>query len=143
MGQEIEFKKDSYYVTSDRSKLDIQAVYQLLKQTYWAEKRPGEIVIKSLENSLCFSLFEDNKQIGLVRVVTDYATFAYLCDVIIDENYRHKGLGEWFLKCVFKHPELKNLRRWCLATKDAHTFYEKFGFRPLSQPENFMEIFNG
>jgi N-acetylglutamate synthase-like GNAT family acetyltransferase len=143
MGQEIEFMKDSYYVTSDRNKLDIQAVCHLLKQTYWAEKRPSEIVLKSLENSLCFSLFENNKQIGLVRVVTDYATFAYLCDVIIDENYRHKGLGEWFLKCVFMHPELQHLRRWCLATKDAQTFYEKFGFRPLAQPDHFMEIFNG
>ncbi|WOO35953.1 GNAT family N-acetyltransferase [Anaerocolumna sp. AGMB13020] len=143
MGQEIELQKDGYYVTSDRNKLDIQAVYQLLKQTYWAENRSSEIVLKSLENSLCFSLFEGNKQIGLLRIVTDYATFAYLCDVIIDEAYRHKGLGEWFLKCVFQHPKLQNLRRWCLATKDAHTFYEKFGFRPLSQPENFMEIFNG
>jgi N-acetylglutamate synthase-like GNAT family acetyltransferase len=143
MYQIIDYKKDDFEITTDFEKLDIDGVCSLLGQSYWANARKKDVIIKSLENSLCFSLFHKNKQIGLVRVVTDCATFAYLCDVIIDEDYRHKGLGVWFLECVFKHPDLQNLRRLCLATKDAHEFYKKFGFEKLSNPERFMEVFNG
>ena len=143
MNKIIEYKKDDYYITSDFKKIDIDAVFSLLEQSYWANSRKVEITIKALENSLCFSLFYKDKQIGLVRVITDYATFAYLCDVIIDEKFRHKGLGVWFLECVLKHPNLQNLRRWCLFTKDAHEYYKKFGFENPSSPENFMELLNG
>lgn len=143
MNQIIEYKKDDFYITSDFKKIDIDAVFSLLEQSYWANSRKVEITIKALENSLCFSLFYKDKQIGLVRVITDYATFAYLCDVIIDEKFRHKGLGVWFLECVLKHPNLQNLRRWCLFTKDAHEYYKKFGFENPSSPENFMELLNG
>jgi N-acetylglutamate synthase-like GNAT family acetyltransferase len=136
----IEYQKDDFYITTDTEKLDIDAVYSLLGQSYWAKSRKKDVIIKSLKNSLCFCLLHKNKQIGLVRVVTDYATFAYLCDVIIDDKYRHKGLGVWFLECVLKYPDLQNLRRWCLSTKDAHTFYNKVGFKNLINPERFMEI---
>lgn len=143
MYQVVEYKKDEYNITTDFKKIDVDAVCTLLGKSYWANARTREVINKSLENSLCFSLFHSDKQIGLIRVITDYATFAYLCDIIIDEEYRHKGLGLWFLECVFEHPELQNLRRWSLATKDAHEFYRKFGFKNLSNPGSFMELFNG
>lgn len=140
MYQIVEYKKEEFSITTDFQKIDVEAVYSLLGKAYWANDRSREVINKSLENSLCFSLFHSDKQIGLVRVITDYATFAYLCDIIIDEEYRRKGLGLWFLECVFKHPELQNLRRWSLATRDAHEFYKKFGFKNLSKPEVFMEL---
>lgn len=139
----VEYKKNDFYITTDFKKLNIDKVCELLSKSYWASSRPKGVIIKSLENSLCFSLFCKDTQIGLVRLITDYATFAYLCDVIIDENYRGNGIGTWFLECVLKHPELEDLRRWVLATKDAHEFYKKFGFDKFSAPERFMEIFNG
>lgn len=143
MDEIITYEKDGFYITTDFNRLDIDRVCQLLSKSYWANSRTKDVIIKSLENSLCFALFHKDTQIGLVRVVTDYATFAYLCDVIIEEDYRHNGLGSWFLECVIKYPELKSLRRWLLATRDAHEFYRKFEFDNLSNPERFMEIFNG
>ena len=142
MYQIIEYKKDDFHITTDFEKINIDVICLLLEQSYWANSRKRNVIIKSLKNSLCFSLYHKNKQIGLIRVITDSATFAYLCDVIIEEEYRHKGLGEWFLGCVFKYPDLQDLRQWCLITKDAHTFYKKFKFENLSYPEKFMEIFN-
>lgn len=142
MYQIVDYQKDDFHITTDFRRIDIDVVCSLLAQSYWANSRKRDVIIKSLENSLCFSLFHKDRQIGLVRVITDYATFAYLCDVIIAEEYRHKGLGVWFLECVFKHPDLQKLRSWRLATKDAHEFYKKFGFNNLSNPESFMEKFN-
>lgn len=142
MYQTVDYKKDDFYITTDFDKIDIDVVCSLLGQSYWASYRKKNVIVKSLKNSLCFSLFEEDKQIGLIRVITDYATFAYLCDIIIDEKYRHKGLGIWFLECVFKHPELQNLRKWSLTTKDAHEFYKKLGFNHLSNPGFSMELFN-
>jgi N-acetylglutamate synthase-like GNAT family acetyltransferase len=138
----VDYHKDDFNITTNSKKIDINAVCSLLAQSYWASSRKREIIIKSLENSLCFSLFHKNKQIGLIRVITDYATFAYLCDVIIAKEYRHQGLGVWFLECVIKYPDLQNVRKWCLVTKDAHEFYKKFGFDNLNNPERFMEKFN-
>ncbi|WP_055668644.1 GNAT family N-acetyltransferase [Desnuesiella massiliensis] len=143
MYQAVSYEKDDFYVTTDFKNIDIDAVCLLLSKSYWASSRPRDVIIKSLENSLCFSLFHKDKQIGFIRVITDCATFAYLCDVIIDENYRSNGLGKWFVECMFKHPDLQNLRRWCLITRDAQEFYKKFGFNSLSNPERYMEIFNG
>lgn len=142
MSQIVEYQRDDFHITTDFRKIDINAVSSLLAQSYWANSRKKDVIIKSLENSLCFSLFHKDTQIGLIRVITDYATFAYLCDVIIAEDYRHKGLGIWLLECVFKYPDFQNLRRWCLFTKDAHEFYKKFGFNNSSNPERFMERFN-
>ena len=138
----VNYQKGDFHITTDFKKIDINVVYSLLAQSYWANSRKRDVIIKSLENSLCFSLFHKDTQIGLIIVITDYATFAYLCDVIIDEDYRNKGLGVWFLECVFKYPKFQNLRRWCLSTKDAHEFYKKFGFNNLSNPENQMERIN-
>lgn len=138
----VNFQKNDFFITTDFRKIDIDVVCSLLSKTYWANCRPRDIIIKSLENSLCFSLFHKDKQIGLVRVITDCATFAYLCDVIIDEEYQHKEFGTWLLECVFKHPNLQNLKSYFLATKDAHEFYKKFGFNNLSNSEKYMERFN-
>jgi GNAT superfamily N-acetyltransferase len=142
MHQVISYNKENFNITTDYYKIDIDRVCSLLSKSYWASSRTKDVIVKSLENSLCFSLFHDEIQIGLIRVITDYATFAYLCDVIIDEEYRNKGLGKWYLECVFSHPDLKKLRRWCLITRDAQEFYKKFGFNNLSNPERYMEIIN-
>ncbi len=136
----MNYTKEDYTVTTDHSKIDVDAVCSLLTKSYWANTRSREVIIKSLDNSLCFSLFYQDKQIGLLRVITDCATFAYLCDIVIDEEYRQRGLGTWCMECVFQYPDLKNLRRWILATKDAHEFYKKFGFSNLSNPEKFMVL---
>lgn len=139
----VNHKRDDFNITTDFDKIDIDSVHMLLSKTYWANTRPKDVLVKSLENSLCFSLFHNEKQIGLVRVITDGATFAYLCDVVVNEAYRGDGLGKWLIECVFNHPDLQNLRRWCLITKDAHEFYRKFGFEDLKNPERYMEIMNG
>jgi GNAT superfamily N-acetyltransferase len=107
--------------------------------SYWAKDIPREVVVKSLDNSLCFGLFQGNKQIGFGRVVTDYATFAYLADVFVIEEYRKKGLGKWLIECIVKHPQLQGLRRWMLATADAQDLYHRYGFVSLGNPERFME----
>jgi N-acetylglutamate synthase-like GNAT family acetyltransferase len=143
MYQIVNYEKDDFYITTDSERLDINIICSLILNSYWGSSRSRDMIIKSLENSLCFSLFHKDKQIGLVRVITDCTTFAYLCDVIIDEEYRKSGLGTWFMECVFKYPDLKNLRRFLLATKDAHEFYKKFGFDNLKDPDRFMEIVSG
>ncbi len=138
----INIQNGEYFITSDPGKLDTEAVVSLLSKTYWAGTRPRETMLKSFENSLCFSLYFKDIQVGFFRVVTDYAVFAYLCDVIIDENYRKNGLGKWAMECIISHPDLKGLKRWCLITKDAQEFYKKVGFKELSNPQGYMEIFN-
>jgi len=137
--QPAEYRKDGFLLTSDPGKIDTDAVCALLWQTYWAQERPRAVIERSLKHSLCFSLFDGEKQIGLIRILTDYATFAYLCDVVIAEPYRGQGLGKWALGCVRSHPGLCALPRWCLLTRDAHTFYEQFGFTPLKNPQFYME----
>jgi ribosomal protein S18 acetylase RimI-like enzyme len=132
-----------YTITTDPEKLDVETVCALLHDTYWAKTRPSDIIVRSLEHSLCFSLFDLTRQIGLARVVTDYATHAYLCDVVIAPEYRGKDLGTWLIACVLKHPDLAGLRRISLLTSSAQSFYKRFGFQNLDHPENYMELFNG
>lgn len=114
-------------------------VHEFLRRSYWAQNIPSETVRRSIENSLCFGLFKAEKQIGFARVVTDYATFAYLCDVFVIEEFRGRGMSKWLMETILAHPELQNLRRWLLATKDAHGLYGQFGFTALDAPEVFME----
>ncbi|WP_027625436.1 GNAT family N-acetyltransferase [Clostridium lundense] len=128
-----------FLITTDPNKVDIDAVNELLARSYWAEKRNKEIVKKSVENSLCFSLYDKDKQVGFARVVTDYITFGYVRDVFIHENYRGKGLGKWLMECVISHPDIRNIERLMLATKDAQEFYKYKGFSQLQKPEAFME----
>jgi GNAT superfamily N-acetyltransferase len=134
------YKKDNFLITTDRAKTDIEAVCAMLSRSYWANTRPREVIEKSIENSLCFNLFDDLKQIGFARVITDYSTLAYICDVFIDENYRGCGLGKWLVECILEYPDFKNIRRTELSTKDAHELYRKYGFTELPHPENVMHI---
>jgi GNAT superfamily N-acetyltransferase len=97
-------------------------------------------VARSIENSLCFGVYGHGKQVGFARVITDYATYAYIGDVFVLESYQGDGLGKWLMECILRHPWLQGLRRWSLATMDAHGLYAKFGFTPLKTPERFMEL---
>jgi GNAT superfamily N-acetyltransferase len=132
----------SYTISADRSKLDLNFIHDFLSRSYWAQGRTLETVKRSIEHSLCFGVYTNHRQVGFARVITDYATFAYLADVFIDEKHRGQGLSKLLAKEILAHPQLQGFRRWLLATKDAHALYEQFGFRPLAQPERFMERLN-
>jgi GNAT superfamily N-acetyltransferase len=131
-----------FSVSCDPDKQDIQVIYGFLSRSYWAKGIPKETVRRSLDGSLCFALLHREKQVGFARVISDFATVAYLGDVFVLEEYRGRGLSKWLMECVSSHPDLQNLRRWILATSDAHGLYEKFGFTALSKPHLFMERHN-
>ncbi|MDQ6931824.1 MAG: GNAT family N-acetyltransferase [Candidatus Eremiobacteraeota bacterium] len=128
-----------FFVTTDASRIDNDVVESFLQQTYWAAQRSRDRIDRSMRNSLCFGLFEKEQLIGFSRVVTDYADFAWLCDVFILEEYRGRSLGTWLLATVLAHPELQGLRRWILATSTAQKLYSQFGFVPLAKPSIWME----
>ena len=138
----MEWTRDRFTVTTDRVRLDRDVIVRFLSSSYWAENIPRSIVDKSVDNSLCFGLLEDDRQIGFARVVTDSATFAYLADVFVLPDHRGAGLGKWLIECVLSHPDLQGLRRWLLGTRDAHGLYRHYGFAPLKRPEFLMEIMN-
>lgn len=140
MGYECHFAE--FVVTTDPVRLDLHVVHKVLSESYWAKDVPREVVARSVRNSLCFGLFKDKGQVGFARVITDYATFAYLADVFILEPYRGRGLGKFLMECIMQHPMLQGLRRWTLATRDAHGLYAQFGFKPLANPDRFMELHN-
>jgi GNAT superfamily N-acetyltransferase len=135
-----EWKNGELLVSTDPAKLDVGAVHSYLARSYWAEGISHEVVERSLRNSLCFGLFDANKQIGLARVISDYATFAYLADVYVLESHRGRGLAKWLMRCVMAHPQLQSLRRFNLVTRDAHEFYRPFGFGTPKKPQNYMEL---
>ena len=138
----MNFETEGFSISTDKSKLEPEMICDFLSSAYWSNQRPREAILKSLEHSLCFGLYFSDKQIGLARVITDYATFAYLCDVFVIEEYRGRSLGKWLMETVIAHPELTRLRRFMLATRDAHALYEQYGFQGLSAPERWMERFN-
>ncbi len=124
-------------LSTDKSKLDIITIHNFLRTSYWAKDVPISVVEKSITNSLCFGVYELDKQIGFARVISDYATFAYFSDVFILEAYRGKGLGKWLIKSILEYSELQNLRTWLLSTADAHELYRQFGFK-MPLPERLM-----
>ena len=136
----FESKREGFVISTDTARLDIDAVHAYLSRSYWAEDISKEVVAKSIQGSLCFGLYEGTRQIGLARAITDLATFAYLCDVYILEDFRGRGLGKWLMATVRSHPDLQNLRRFVLVTRDAHGLYEQFGFTRLSDSSRYMEI---
>lgn len=140
--QSQEYTKDQFRISTDPSRLDHDAIYAYLSRAYWSVGRPRVVMEKSLHHSLCFGVYDGEKQIGLARVISDYATYAYLCDVYILEEYRGQGLGKWLMACVMAHPELQGLRRWTLATRDAHGLYRQYGFTALENPHRYMEKFS-
>ncbi len=137
--KQTEWRQGEYTISTEYARLDSAFVHDFLSRSYWAQNIPVETVQRSIENSLCFGLYEAEKQIGFARVVTDRATFAYLCDVFVIEDYRGRGLSKWLMETILAHEELQNLRRWLLATRDAHGLYGQFGFTALDAPEVFMQ----
>lgn len=137
----MEIKEDGFIFSDDSNLVDLKSVHNYLSsQSYWAIGIPLEKVAKSIENSLCFGVYKDGKQAGFARWVTDSATFAYLCDVYIENEFRGLGLSKKLMSLMLFHPDLQGLRRYSLATLDAHGLYAQFGFKPISTPENLMEI---
>jgi len=136
-----EYSKADFVISTDPARLDLEVIFGYLSSSYWAANRPKEVVARSLKHSLCFGVYEGERQVGFTRIITDYATYAYLCDVFVLEEYRGKGLGKWLISVVTEHPELQGLRRWSLATRDAHGLYSKVGFTELKAPERWMEKF--
>ncbi len=137
----LEFQKDAFVISTDKSKLDIDLIHDYLSNhSYWAPNIPRDIVERSIQNSLCLGVYLHSNQIGFARVTTDFATFGYLADVFILEEYRSRGLSKWLMECILeKTPELQGFRRWSLATADAQGLYEQFGFTALARPERMME----
>jgi GNAT superfamily N-acetyltransferase len=128
-------------VSTDKSKLDRNMIHTYLsKESYWARGIPREVVDRSIDNALCFGVFDDDQQVGFARVVTDFAIFAYIGDVFILPSHRGRGLSKLLMKTIREHPDLQRLRRWYLLTDDAHELYKKFGFRELEKPGRHMEI---
>ena len=138
--------RDGFAVSTDPKHLDLDCIHGYSRRSYWSAEIPRELVARSLEHSLNFGLFEGapgagGKQIGFARVVTDTATFAWLGDVFVLEDFRGRGLSKWLLQCVMAHPHLQGLRRFLLATRDAHGLYRQSGFKALAAPDTMMEVF--
>jgi predicted N-acetyltransferase YhbS len=133
--------RDGFFISTDPARLDLDAIERLLRSTYWASERSRVSIELGVKNSLCFGLYDEHsgRQIGLTRVVTDYSTFAWLCDVIVQEEHRGKGLGKWMMEVVLADPNLSHVGRWILATSDAHRLYERFGFTPMAHADCWME----
>jgi len=139
----FETHHEGFTISTDPEILDLDAITAMLSRAYWAKERTREMIARSLKHSLTFGLYHGNRQIGLMRVVSDYTTFAWLCDVFIHEDYRGQGLGKWLLETVHSHPQLQGLSRWILATLDAHGLYKQFGWVPLTPPERWMMKVDG
>ncbi len=137
-----EWQHGAYVVSTDKDRLDLNVVHGFLTTAYWSPGIPLAVVERAIDHSLVFGLYEEASQIGFARVVTDQATFAYVCDVFVLEAYRGRGLGTWLMESIMAHPDLQGLRQWILATRDAHGLYRKVGFTPLQHPERLMHLAN-
>lgn len=137
-----EHRKGKFVISTEKERFDLNVVHGFLTECYWARGIPREVVARSVENSLCFGVYCKGQQVGFARVISDYATYAYLGDVFLLESYRGRGLGKWLMECIMRHPRLQGLRRWSLVTGDAHGLYTKFGFTTLEAPEKYMERYD-
>ncbi len=134
------WERGEYSISTDRSRLNVELIHDYLSNTsYWATGRSLEVVERSIENSLCFGIYKNLGQVGFARVVTDYATFAWIADAFVLLDHRGRGLSKWLMEVMIAHPQLQGFRRWVLSTKDAHGLYERFGFIKLHRPERWME----
>jgi GNAT superfamily N-acetyltransferase len=135
-----EWRRGEYSISTERARLDVELIHEFLSESsYWAKGRPREVVARSIEHSLCFGVYLGERQVGFARVITDYATFAWIADVFVVEEFRGRGLARWLGEVMSAHPQLQGFRRWVLATKDAHELYRRMGFRELQRPERWME----
>jgi GNAT superfamily N-acetyltransferase len=138
----IQASRGEFVLSTDPERLDLNVIHGFLTASYWAKGISREVVARSIENSLCFGVYKEAQQVGFARVISDFATFAYVADVFVLEAFRGPGLGKWMMEAIMRHPQLQGLRRWTLATRDAHPLYAQFGFTPLKKPDNFMELHN-
>ena len=140
MSDTFEASQGNFVISTDPHRLDVDGVYHYLhNEAYWCQGIPRDVVERSIHNSLCFGVYDGSTQVGFARVVSDFATFAYLGDVFILPPYRGQGLSKWLMKCIMAHPMLQNLRRFQLVTKDAHGLYHQYGFTRLAEPARHME----
>jgi GNAT superfamily N-acetyltransferase len=136
----MEWHKGEYTISDDRGRLDLGVIHRFIsEESYWGQGRDIEVVRRSVENSLPFGVYRGAEMVGFARVVTDYATFAWVADVFVVEGHRGRGLSKWLMEVILAHSELQGFRRWVLATKDAHGLYRQFGFHELKRPERWME----
>ncbi|HEV7701620.1 MAG TPA: GNAT family N-acetyltransferase [Pyrinomonadaceae bacterium] len=136
----MRLRKGEYEIDTDKRRLDIAGIHRFLStESYWAKNRTLEQTLTAIENSLCFGVYRSREQVGFARLVTDKATFAYLGDVYILETHRGQGLSKWLMQTIVEQPDTRHLRRWLLATRDAHGLYEQYGFAQLVFPERWME----
>jgi GNAT superfamily N-acetyltransferase len=150
-----ESRRGEFVISTDPARLELDVIHGFLTNCYWAKGIPRDVLQRSIEHSLCFGIYDESKakspvpadsagrrapQVGFARVISDFATVAYLGDVFILEAYRGRGLSKWMMECIMQHPALQGLRRWILLTRDAHGLYAKFGFTPVRSPERYMEL---
>jgi len=141
--ENISVTRDNYLITTDKARLDLHAVHQYLsKESYWSRGIPFETVKKAAQHSLTFIVLCGEEQVGYARIISDYSTFAYLGDVYILEAHRGRGLSKWLMETIMEHPELQGLRRWILATSDAHGLYAQYGWKSIASPASWMEVHN-
>jgi GNAT superfamily N-acetyltransferase len=134
------WQRGEYTISTDRSRLDMDLIHDFISNhSYWGSGRAREVVQRSIENSIAFGLYHGEQQVGFARIVTDYATFAWVADVFVVPEHRGRGLSKWLMEVIIAHPKLQGFRRWVLATKDAQGLYEQFGFAKLHRPERWME----
>lgn len=134
------WQRSEYTISTDRSRLDLNLIHDYISNhSYWGKGRALEVVKRSIENSLPFGVYKGDELVGFARIVTDYATFAWVADVFVVSEHRGRGLSKWLMEVIIAHPQLQGFRRWVLATKDAQGLYERFGFIPLHRPERWME----
>jgi GNAT superfamily N-acetyltransferase len=137
-----EHRTGEFLISTDRARLDLNVIHGFLTNCYWAKGIPRDVVARSIEHSLCFGIYDGGgTQVGFARVISDYATYAYIGDVFVVESQRGRGLGKWLMECIIKHPELQGLRRWGLVTMDAQRLYAHSGFTQLAKPQMHMEIY--
>jgi GNAT superfamily N-acetyltransferase len=136
----IEHRRGGFVISTDPARLDLEVIHGFLTNSYWAKGIPREVVARSIEHSLCFGVYDGSgAQVGFARVISDFATIAYIGDVFVLELNRGRGLSKWMMECIVQHPALQGLRRWILTTRDAHGLYAQFGFAPVKKPERYME----
>ena len=132
--------KDDFSICTEKDRINVEYVHSFLTHSYWAKGIPVETIRKSIAGSMCFSIFYKEQQIGFARVISDEATFAYLADVFVDEKFRGQGLSKWLMEVIMNHESFRELRRFMLATRDAHGLYAQFGFTPLTHTDRWMQI---